>query len=716
MAIKVQRGIADYTGNFKASAQTYAQGMALSVWIKPNDIGDIRPDWPGTTLQWMMLGYNQLAFGTSLTGLTFHPSFEPRRIGGPEYYYNPNGIYMTSPSQMPWGEWHHLFFKCYIYKATDGSYRAKYKCSITDSSGTTIDARTDDYPYTGDIQFYSSGYNASIGDNAIQSLGIPTFQWTRGIPFNGYGGYSYTGVASDWPELSIDRFWLAEINNLDEFDALSHTDFHIENSLNYKTLGTQGAVNGVTPLIYCYGNKENFWVNRGSRNTGSLVFSTSSYFVTEASPTYLVADSVTMSEDSNSSFAGGMRLPITASIADDNSQVIIAPGRILLGSASLGADIYTDRTGLADYTDTGYFDTSLGNYIEIDGYKGFYGNVSYSGLASLVEDVDVVAIGSQIHANNSWVVEDDSYLFPDPAVTLQTTTIMVEDVDLSAVATRTAGAQAVLDDTFNTAITATNIIDIGQQYAADWVGLDQDYVTPYYYFTVSDTFNLYAAATVEIVPYANLVADCDITGQGGYFLSFAQSLISADTDFNIQPYLTGGAGILFKPSLSLSADTDLTALGGRQYVVDTSISADFDFTTSGGNYRTGESIISADTDALWTTDVFKSTSVIMDIDASVVTQGGKYWSAQWLVNDLFDSTIIARIISIDEYYIDKVTREVRNCLVFEEQRKFFIPLESQTLTVFDEDRINQVGYEPRQLRPEPGTPIQVGSRNRRITA
>jgi hypothetical protein len=54
--------------------------------------------------------------------------------------------------------------------------------------------------------------------------------------------------------------------------------------------------------------------------------------------------------------------------------------------------------------------------------------------------------------------------------------------------------------------------------------------------------------------------------------------------------------------------------------------------------------------------------------------------------------------------------------VFEEQRKFFIPLESQTLTVFDEDRINQVDYEPRQLRPEPGTPIQVGSRNRRITA
>jgi hypothetical protein len=262
------------------------------------------------------------------------------------------------------------------------------------------------------------------------------------------------------------------------------------------------------------------------------------------------------------------------------------------------------------------------------------------------------------------------------------------------------------------------IHDIGVSYAYDWVIPEDEYVLPYKFLKLIVDTAIYAAASVEVVPYANLLADCGITGNGGYFLAYAQSIIGGETDLEIQPFtLNGGTGVIYNQLTELDADFSQSALGGRVFDTDSQMSSDFEFFTSGGRYQILAGVMSSTFDFAPVSDLFKASTIYLSHDTTLVTQPGKLLSAGQLVfSNTFVPAIRSRIISIDEYYVDKVTKEIRTIVVFEEQRTAFIPVESQTIAVFLEDRINQVAPENRQLRLEPGTPIQVGSRNRRITA
>jgi hypothetical protein len=412
---------------------------------------------------------------------------------------------------------------------------------------------------------------------------------------------------------------------------------------------------------------------------------------------------------SSSNIQGGELFYGDASLVASSS-IIAAPGRILLAEAVLGQGSSTDRR---IYVDDDYFE---GIYIGSD-YAGIIATLSISANINLNSPAEIDLITGLIMSTAQANLVSNSLVESQASNLISAEVNIVQTSSLTAQASRTLGTDILVAGSSTSVPQARNIIDIGIQYAADWVGLDQDYVGPYFYLDLLIQSQLYAAASVEVVPEANILADSTIQGNGGYFLSFAQSLLSADSQFNLEPYLTGGAGVIYSTAADLSVDSDQSVLGGRLFNVDSAMSADTNFSQDAGRIRPVESLMNVDTDFSPQSDLFKGTIISLVSDVNVVTQGGKYWSAQVsLLSDFLFDNIRSRIISIDEYYVDKVTKEVRNILVFQDQRTLFIPVENQTLTVFLEDRINQVADENRQLRPEPGPAIQVGSRNRRITA
>lgn len=420
-----------------------------------------------------------------------------------------------------------------------------------------------------------------------------------------------------------------------------------------------------------------------------------------------------------------------------DASFIAAPGFIKLGQAQLdsahsagkddGAYIEPGYTDPADYfldVDYNYgsfnADIILGtrSYPEVDVDVSATGAVTARGALNESADFNFVSSGGRIFSQTTAVDAD----FTQTALAKNTIVAsMSESVDFEVTATAGVirGSQAA-DNTVDTEQSATGAVtyDIGLQYANDWVGQEQDYVGPYQFLNLLIEFELYAAASVEIIPEANLQAESLIQGTGGYFLSFAQSLIGADAQFNLEPFtLAGGTGLIFNQATDLSVDTEQSALGGLVFDGQAQFDLDTEFDPSGGRYQLLASDLVVETNIDNTTDLFKSTDIFFEVDTDVLATGGKLWTAY---ADFADEFIVpavrARIISIDEYYVSKVQKEFRTLRVFQDQRTIWIPVEPRTLSVFQEDRINQVDAENRYLRPEPGTPIQVGSRNRRIVA
>jgi hypothetical protein len=458
-------------------------------------------------------------------------------------------------------------------------------------------------------------------------------------------------------------------------------------------------------------------------------YSDSDLSFTDASSTTIKQGIVSASADFTSNIIGGKRIVTPAAALSTDFSLVAAPGRIKLGQALLSGslsnnDIYID----ADYFNGTYIENS-GLITAVVDHKAIpdivanvtiapRGNQTFNGLASFPQEIEIDITGGYAKTFAGSVSADFTQTAAG-SLTQKTTIDASADFTVSALGGVIRKSSLILPSAdFTETAQGRMIYDVGISYAYDWVRVEDDYVSPYYYLNLSVDTSIYAAASVEVVPYANISADSTIRGTGGYFNSGAQLICNGTADFNISPIVTGGTGIIFRPQLNLSVDTSQSTLGGRRRPGASTMSSDFELSSTGIRYKLISALLAVEASLNTQETLFKkSTPINLTVDSNVVTQGGKYWSAQWTVNDSFVvPSILARIISIDEYYIDKVTREVRNCLVFEEQRRFFIPLESQTLTVFDEDRINQVDYEPRQLRTEPGTPIQVGSRNRRITA
>ena len=229
--------------------------------------------------------------------------------------------------------------------------------------------------------------------------------------------------------------------------------------------------------------------------------------------------------------------------------------------------------------------------------------------------------------------------------------------------------------------------------------------------------------TVEMIVAANISADAAIQGTGGYLRTSGSLTLGGDTDVSISQYITGGTGVILGSTqaslamtgLSLSSGSNLTMLA--QAVFDASLSifiqaGKLDFYSA--RIESGSDPYVEDLYAV--PDYFAPGigGATLNADGEINTNTGAFpiINSAWQINagfalfgnttvDLFAMTVslgaTARIARSDEFYTYRVPTELR---------RLYIQPRLNVLIVADEQRINMIRAEPRELA--------IGSETRKL--
>ena len=229
--------------------------------------------------------------------------------------------------------------------------------------------------------------------------------------------------------------------------------------------------------------------------------------------------------------------------------------------------------------------------------------------------------------------------------------------------------------------------------------------------------------TVEMIVAANISADAAIQGTGGYLRTSGSLTLGGDTDVSISQYITGGTGVILGSTqaslsatgLSLSSGSNLTMLA--QAVFDASLAifiqaGKLDFYSA--RIESGSDPYVEDLYAV--PDYFAPGigGATLNADGEINTNTGAFpiINSNWQVNagyalfgnttvDLFAMTVslgaTARIARSDEFYTYRVPTELR---------RLYIQPRLNVLIVADEQRINMIRAEPRELA--------IGSETRKL--
>ena len=229
--------------------------------------------------------------------------------------------------------------------------------------------------------------------------------------------------------------------------------------------------------------------------------------------------------------------------------------------------------------------------------------------------------------------------------------------------------------------------------------------------------------TVEMIVEANISADAAIQGTGGYLRTSGSLTLGGDTDVSISQYITGGTGVILGSTqaslsatgLSLSSGSNLTMLA--QAVFDASLNifiqaGKLDFYSA--QIESGSDPYVEDLYAV--PDYFAPGigGATLNADGEISTNTGAHLLSEfnWQINagfglfgnttvDLFAMTVslgaTARIARSDEFYTYRVLTELR---------QLYIQPRLNVLIVADEQRINMIRVEPRELA--------IGSETRKL--
>jgi hypothetical protein len=229
--------------------------------------------------------------------------------------------------------------------------------------------------------------------------------------------------------------------------------------------------------------------------------------------------------------------------------------------------------------------------------------------------------------------------------------------------------------------------------------------------------------TVEMIVAANISADAAIQGTGGYLRTSGNVIFDGDTAVLISQYITGGTGVILGSTqaslamtgLSLSSGSNLTMIA--QAVFDASLSifiqaGKLDFYSarleSGGSPYVEDLYVDP--------NYFSATvgGATLSVDAEINTNTGAFViiNSAWQILagfglfgnttvDLFAMTLslgaTGRIARSDEFYTYRVPMELR---------QLYIQPRLNVLIVADEQRINMITAEPRELA--------IGSETRKL--
>jgi hypothetical protein len=428
------------------------------------------------------------------------------------------------------------------------------------------------------------------------------------------------------------------------------------------------------------------------------------------------------SADFTTTITGKRTAKGSASLSADFT-VIAAPGRIKLAAADITAEVFVEDP----YIDPAYFG-------ELYVYGGELASLTLRPILTLSADTAITATlnqsfnGAASLAVDSTLQEVSGYLkslsSTQSADFTQTglggivwngQSDFTTDATLAATAqvTHSQTTQTLSADTDQTALGGM-LYDIGVNYAYDWA---TDYYSPESHLTLVTDSSLYAAGTVEVIIGANISAEASLGGLGGLLYASGNLILSADSTIVSQPFsLTGGTGVIFRPSSIIASDFATQILGTRRFNIIQTLSADFSTFADPLSRIYATAGIACDSTLTIIPKLILSSTSFWTADTDVYSNAG--FLRRGAAGLTVDSNLIgqARLLVIDEYYIDHVSPELRIAtILFDARTNLDLDFELRRITPLFEQRQALVLDEPRINTPEVGPPYLVGRRTRRLT-
>jgi hypothetical protein len=491
-------------------------------------------------------------------------------------------------------------------------------------------------------------------------------------------------------------------------------------------------VDGVTRTPYPNIASNNFatpvtayWVSEPVRVVMPDFSSSSPFTFPGAYNTGVQAGAANLAASFNSGGAATTLKPSGAALAA-STQLTAAPGRIKLGDVNISTDFATET----EYLDPSYFDDIyVGGFLtatmRLGGLAALNNPTEVTALADTVYSINVLADSeTEIVAQGGRIVSATAELTVEFAQSVVAGYLQSAQIDSQAHTTSQfsggmiRGFTADLVSDTDAQPTGNMIYDIGIQYASDWVKIEDDYVTPYYYLGIQAESLLWAQALLVKQASGNIQADSTISGTGGYFQISGSVIMGAESDMAMQQFVFGtSAGVIISsPEASVASEFATNNITGLIFDIDDAIAAEFN------TEFTGARLIVPDADNFASeftvpdvfSEVLTGAQCWIDAETALAATAGYFHPASASVSAEFvvPNTVV-RLIAIDEYYIDLVQSETRKLAQYAEPRIMLSVPETQIITVPSEPLTIAIAAETRINKPELGAPYLVGRRTRR---
>lgn len=658
-------------------------------------------------------------FGSSTTNHNIRILYQPTLSQG-------NVQHSIGPYQP--GKWYNLTIG---YNVTYGGVANRFVARLVaqDGSTDTVEDEPLSYGTSGSPQAYRTfGLDYNLWGLLYQTLSDGTTDYSDQITSKPTGNT----IATSWDRIFLDTYSLSDtVIFEDYFNSTNRNQNLVVPTNNFAPLmgsayGDVYPLDNNQPAYYLFKTGTEFGDNTNLPGQ-DLTFNSSLVIQDSEGPrTGFAVGSANIASDFTATGTGD-RFRGGSALLQAESAIIAASGRTYLAQASLSSDFATD----AEYIDSSYFDeVYVAGFLDADVILGANvvaqstseiaatGNVDYSVTASLESRTETYGVPGLLLSGEASLSAEFAqtavagYLqSANTAITAETSVDSITGVILGFAADLPASSE----------LTALGglIIDIGVQYAYDWVQVEDDYVTPYYYLGIQADSNLSAQALVVKQSGANIQAESTITGTGGKFLVAGNVLMGAESLLQMQQFETGtSAGVIIgSAASSIAADTEVTNITGLLFDINSQIASEFSAAATGS--RTVPFLLSN----------FASDFSLPDVQTEVVT-GGQCWVTMETQlsalagyfhpasADLFTEFTLrptpVRLINIDEYYIDLVATETRYIPVVWEPRTHNVITETGLIRVNSEPYIMTTVAETRRIKPEPGSAYLQGRRTRRV--
>lgn len=415
----------------------------------------------------------------------------------------------------------------------------------------------------------------------------------------------------------------------------------------------------------------------------------------------------------------GRRLRSSPANLQVTTKLVAAPGKTHLGQALLNESFATETL----YIDDSYFndiyvkgvldaDVLLGGVVkaEVSSELSATANVFYSADSAL-EVYNLAFVIPEILLGDESAISADFDTQIIAGFEYHAESSLLAEVTQQVQGNLSISSLANLDSNFADSLTGNMRYDVGIQYAVDWVNVEDEYVLPYYYLGLSVDSSVECLPTLLKIAEAALLASSTCLTQAGFLKQLEADVLASSAIDSITGVIINSTQALF------DADFSSQQLGGRVYNIDEDLAFDFQANFQ-GNRIVSDTLteIASDTAIDSVIDLFSGAQSFVSADFNSKIVGGFFLALplQQYYSQFTMPPTVARIIVLDEYYID---------LVVPESRQLFIPVEPRTFISNSEQRQIQVHYEPTTMivseetrinKPELGRSYLAGRRTRRV--